>query len=70
MSRVPITVRIDSELNDWIKSEFPRGFKQLFLERSLKGLKTLVMLGLTDTTETQALKTTIHTIQESMKEED
>ena len=37
-----VTVRIDDSLHDWIKSEFPHGFLQTFLEQCILNLESLI----------------------------
>ena len=68
-------IRLDDDLHEWLKAEFPHGFMQSFLEECIVNLRTIIEEGRIPPPSEYSRRATIETIAsltrpESEKETD
>lgn len=62
-SKVRVVARIDQDLSDFLDSEFPRGFRQTYIEQCLKNLRLMIEEGKLPPPSEYARQGTIESVQ-------
>lgn len=75
MAKTMLHARIDSELHEWLKNEFPHGFIQTFVEECVENLRIMIEEGRIPAPREYSRRAAIHSVAslvqtQSEKEED
>lgn len=62
MAKTMLHARIDSELHEWLKNEFPHGFIQTFMEECVINLRTIIEEGRMPAPKEYSRRATIHSV--------
>ena len=65
--KILLRARIDSDLHEWLKSEFPHGFIQSFVEECIVNLRMIIEEGRMPAPSEYSRRSTIHAVDHLLR---